>query len=476
MRGLGSLYKVKLIDIIIIFITFLCFIGTLLLNGLNFYDYRKSQFKLKENDLYQYASECKNFVDQYFEYNFEVLNYLKSYPEIYNMNWDEQYDFLRDDKRFFNFERFMIVDTKGKVYYANDDKNEIKDQSTEEFFGDVINNERFLTEPFIQENEKIAIVTLSVSIYKDNEKVGALCGVLDLAKIYKMFEDKRVGTNGYSFLINKNGDYIAHKNNQYIFEDNNFFKQLSNEENDMNLIEERIKNNSRKLMKIKLDNKQYYLSSIELDCKDWNLMFIIPESEFLLELNDFIFSEGLAIVFGILFIILGVRLFFKAVENQKLAYTDSLTNISNRAAIDIMFEKLEYNYKSSVIIICFDLNDFKYINDNYGHHIGDKLLCEFANIMYKSFGKIGFVGRMGGDEFIAILNNKNINELQTKFKEMDKLICQYNDNSLYEINISYGYEVRESGNTVSLINIYKNADKNMYDYKRGYKESKASCI
>ena len=59
---------------------------------------------------------------------------------------------------------------------------------------------------------------------------------------------------------------------------------------------------------------------------------------------------------------------------------------------------------------------------------------------------------------------------------MDKLICQYNDNSLYEINISYGYEVRESGNTVSLINIYKNADKNMYDYKRGYKESKASCI
>ena len=64
------------------------------------------------------------------------------------MSWDEQYDFLRDDKRFFNFERFMIVDTKGKVYYANDDKNEIKDQSTEEFFGDVINNERFLTDLF----------------------------------------------------------------------------------------------------------------------------------------------------------------------------------------------------------------------------------------------------------------------------------------------------------------------------------------
>lgn len=476
MRGLGILYKVKLIDVIIIFMTFLCFIGTLTLNGLNFYNSRKAQFKLKENDLHQYAKECKNFIDQYFEYNFDILNYLSTYPEIYGMNWDEQYEFLTNEKRFFYFERFMIVDTEGKVYYANNDKNEIKDQSDEEFFGDVINNERFLTEPFIQENEKIAIITLSTSIYKDNKKVGALCGVLDLAKIYKIFEDKKVGSNGYSFLINKNGDYIAHKNNQYIFEDNNFFKQLSNEENNMSLIKERIKNNYIKLIKIKLDNKKYYLSSIELDCKDWNLIFVIPESEFLLELNDFILSEGLAILFGVLFIILGMRLFFKALENQKLAYTDSLTNISNRAAIDIMFEKLEYNYKDNIIIVCFDLNDFKYINDNYGHHIGDKLLCEFSNIMYKTLGKVGFVGRMGGDEFIAILTNKNIIELQAKFKEIDKLIYQYNNNSLYELNISYGYEVRECGDTISLLNIYKNADKNMYNYKRQYKESKASCL
>ncbi|WP_166484627.1 sensor domain-containing diguanylate cyclase [Clostridium cuniculi] len=474
MRRVGILYKVKLLDIIIIFMTFLCFIGTLTLNVVHFYNSKQTQLKLKENDLQQYANECKNFIDQYFEYNFNILEYLRTYPEIYNMDWDQQYIFLRDDKRYFNFERFMIVDSQGKVYYANDDKNEIKDQSKEEFFGDVINNERFLTEPFIQVNENLAITTLSVSIYKDNEKVGALCGVLDLAKIYKMFENKKVGANGYSFLINEDGDYIAHKNNQYIFKYNNFFEQLNEEENNINFLKERIKNNNGKLMNIVLDNKKYYLISTELDCKNWSLIFVIPESEFLLELNNLVVFESLTILFGILFIILGMRLLFKTLENHKLAYTDSLTNISNRAAIDIMFKKLENNYKVRVVIVCFDLNDFKYVNDNYGHHIGDELLCIFSDIIDKTFGKVGFIGRMGGDEFIAILTNKNIRELQIKFKEVQQLISNYNNNNIYKINISYGYEVRECGDTISLLNIYKNADKKMYDFKKRCKEVRTS--
>lgn len=472
MGRLGVLYKVKVLEIIIIFITFICFTATLILNGVYFYNSKQYQFKLKENDLQQYANECKNFIDQYFEYNFNTLEYLRKYPEIYNMNWNQQYIFLKDEKKYFNFERFMIVDMQGKVYYANENQNEIKDQSQEEFFFDVINNERFLTEPFIQVDEKIAIITLSVPIYKDNKKVGVLCGVLDLAKIYKIFEDKKVGADGYSFLINENGDYIAHKNNEYIFNYNNFFEQLDKEKNNINFLKEGIKNNSGKLMEVVLDNKEYYISSTELDCKKWELIFVIPKSEFLLELNNLVIFESFTILFGILLIILGMRLLFNTLKNHKLAYTDSLTNISNRTAIDIMLKKLENNYKVRVIIVCFDLNDFKYVNDNYGHHIGDELLCVFSKILNKTLGKVGFIGRMGGDEFIAILVNKAIKEVQIKFKEIDQLILNYNNNSIYKIKISYGYEVREVGSTDSLLDIYKNADEKMYNFKKRCKEVK----
>ena len=163
---------------------------------------------------------------------------------------------------------------------------------------------------------------------------------------------------------------------------------------------------------------------------------------------------------------------FNTLKNHKLAYTDSLTNISNRTAIDIMFKKLENNYKVRVIIVCFDLNDFKYVNDNYGHHIGDELLCVFSKILNKTLGKVGFIGRMGGDEFIAILVNKAIKEVQIKFKEIDQLILTYNNNSIYKIKISYGYEVREVGSTDSLLDIYKNADEKMYNFKKRCKEVK----
>lgn len=472
MRGVGVLWKGKLLDIIITFITFLVFVATLMLNVVYFNNSKETQFKLKENDLHQYANECKNFIDQYFEYNFNILEYLSNYSEIYNMDWNDQYTFLKDEKNLFYFERFMVVDMQGKVYYANEDKNEIKDQSTEEFFFDVINNERFLTEPFIQVNEKLAIITLSVSIYKDNKKIVALCGVLDLSKIYKIFESKKVGANGYSFLINENGDYIAHKNTKYIFEYNNFFEQLNKEGNNIELLKEKIRNNSNRLMNIVLDNKEYYLGSTELESKNWYLIFVIPKSEFLLELNNLMLFEILSIVFAILFVILGMRLLIKTIKNQKLAYTDSLTNISNRTAVDIMFKKLDTNYKFRVIIICFDLNDFKYINDNYGHHIGDELLCIFSNMMNKTFGKIGFIGRMGGDEFISILVNKTIYEVEAKLKELEKLISQYNNTSIHKISISYGYGVRERKSLDSILDIYRIADKKMYDFKKKFKKIK----
>jgi len=108
----------------------------------------------------------------------------------------------------------------------------------------------------------------------------------------------------------------------------------------------------------------------------------------------------LALTSGFLLIIFGVRIIYKNIENHRLAYTDGLTNTNNRAAVDIKFKELDNKYKSNITIVSFDLNNFKYVNDNFGHHIGDELLIKFAGILQETLGSIGFVGRMGGDEFI----------------------------------------------------------------------------
>ena len=461
--------KVKTSDKIIIFITFLCFMATLTFSLISFYNYKENQINLKETALKQYSNECKNSIDQYFQYNFDVLEYLSSYPEVYEMEWDNQYTFLLEQKERLKFEHFIVIDLQGKGYYTN--RNEIKDQSQEQFFFDVINNNRFLTEPFIEFYENRAITTLSVFIYKDGEKVGALCGILDLSEIYQMFEEKIIGNDGYGFLVNSKGDYIAHKNKEYIFNSYNFLESLDQKQNDIQIINKCIESKKIEITPIIMQDKKYYSCFIPLDSADWNLVFVISEQDFLQGLDSFAIFQILASIFAVLFIIFAIKIVFKNRENYKLAYTDSLTNINNRASMNNVLKKLENNYKSSITIVCFDLNDFKYINDTYGHNVGDKLLCLFANILNETFGKIGFIARMGGDEFISVLLDRDILEIEYKFKEIDKLILEYNSKSKYKIKTSYGYATRSVGDTKLLQSIYEEADSNMYMFKRKSKRA-----
>ncbi len=93
-------------------------------------------------------------------------------------------------------------------------------------------------------------------------------------------------------------------------------------------------------------------------------------------------------------------------EILKLTKEDSKTSCYNSSFIADMAEKeinraYRYHHKMSLIII--DIDDFKKINDSYGHIAGDRVLKEFASILNKSVRKEDIVGRFGGDEFIILL-------------------------------------------------------------------------
>ena len=128
------------------------------------------------------------------------------------------------------------------------------------------------------------------------------------------------------------------------------------------------------------------------------------------------------------------------------------------------------------MIISFDLNDFKKINDTFGHDAGDKALIDFAKALVFSFGCRGFVGRMGGDEFIAILIG-DVNKLFTVAEvDMKKKIEELNqrEDVLYKISPSYGFAIRSAVRSyvVSVDELYKEADKKMYEYKAMIKAEK----
>ena len=100
---------------------------------------------------------------------------------------------------------------------------------------------------------------------------------------------------------------------------------------------------------------------------------------------------------------------------QNLSLTDQLTQLNNRRFLksntpEMFFLAMRQGIPISVAM--FDLDDFKKLNDSYGHPVGDTVLKEFAKILRSSFRQSDIIVRYGGEEFLAVLFDANLEESQ----------------------------------------------------------------
>lgn len=151
----------------------------------------------------------------------------------------------------------------------------------------------------------------------------------------------------------------------------------------------------------------------------------------------------------------------------KMAYTDSLTAISNRAKCEEVMQDYDEK-KQPLLLINMDLNKFKEVNDTYGHSEGDRLLCVFANILQEIFGEIGMVGRMGGDEFIVIMDAEKEAYVEEFLYKLTQRVNAYNvsEKHPYLLQFAYGYAHNKGDISVTPWDVYKKADAKMYRCKR----------
>lgn len=101
-----------------------------------------------------------------------------------------------------------------------------------------------------------------------------------------------------------------------------------------------------------------------------------------------------------------------SMKNLKhLSRTDPLTKISNRIALDeaLVNEINRFErYENPCAVIMLDIDHFKRVNDNFGHNVGDKILIEFSTLLTKMIRKTDTLGRWGGEEFLIIAPNLNL--------------------------------------------------------------------
>ena len=166
-----------------------------------------------------------------------------------------------------------------------------------------------------------------------------------------------------------------------------------------------------------------------------------------------------------------IRIILRWRKSDERINTDVLTKCYSRAAVEKMLDRLEHERKHSVAIMYMDLNKFKYVNDTYGHEKGDELLRIFASVLRQTLGREGLVGRVGGDEFVAVFMDKSSEQLETMWSEVIREL-QKQSKTLdfeYTISSSYGYAIRKIGDSDSLFQLMRMADERMYAYKTSHR-------
>ena len=164
------------------------------------------------------------------------------------------------------------------------------------------------------------------------------------------------------------------------------------------------------------------------------------------------------------------RVFKKRLEEQQIkSMQDALTKLGNRAAFDQCFAKELVRYHHSpfeLAIVVMDLDNFKRINDTYGHTAGDKTLQVIANTLSKQLDKDVFIGRYGGEEFVLVYSGINKKNLVTKLNQVKDYVARlpfkFKDTKV-SITLSVGVtHVNESDNVHTA---FERADQALYQAK-----------
>jgi diguanylate cyclase (GGDEF)-like protein/PAS domain S-box-containing protein len=147
---------------------------------------------------------------------------------------------------------------------------------------------------------------------------------------------------------------------------------------------------------------------------------------------------------------------------------DGLTRCLNRTALFDEAEKallLERRYERSSTLVFFDLNNFKEVNDNFGHHVGDRGLIAFAEQIKARLRTTDELGRYGGDEFVALLRETDADQAMQLLATLPPVVVDDENGSSIILRFSAGVACSSEPDIDTVDDWLRIADGQMYNQK-----------
>lgn len=167
------------------------------------------------------------------------------------------------------------------------------------------------------------------------------------------------------------------------------------------------------------------------------------------------------------------RLSNKNSELSHTAYLDKHTGLPNKSRCEEVLNSSQ-PLDDQTVCLMFDLNNLKKVNDALGHQAGDQMIKGFAHLLRKAVPIYDFVGRYGGDEFVAILTNVSPEDVQRFLEKLKRMTEEYNRSGtqlLPVIPLSYAAGYAHSANVEisTMPALLRLADYDMYRNKTAMK-------
>lgn len=160
---------------------------------------------------------------------------------------------------------------------------------------------------------------------------------------------------------------------------------------------------------------------------------------------------------------------------EQMAYYDPLTDLPNRRLLEKLIKRelaSVQRYGQETVIIMLDVDDFKQINDTYGHQVGDSILMQLADLLQNNVRETDTVARFGGEEFIILMPNTSVEEGYSFAERIRKIIMEkvFSVGSVtLQITSSFGVSSMGDINSQNLEDYYLLADRALYLAKQSGK-------
>lgn len=366
-----------------------------------------------------------------------------------------------------NYMRIGVSDIKGELYTGI---GSFIDISKQDYFKRAISGERVISDVTLNPFTRKDNIVFGIPIWENNTIVGAVIAQYDVDIFTNLLGDSQFKGMGATMVMQKDGKMVSSYSGMENYD--TFYHALEDMEfrgeDTVESFQKRVENKESGFLTYYRNGKKRYIYFEPSGIRDYTMISlaladpldkqadeITKEALWLTIKNVFFYCVILVCVWAIYFVVQKV---VKNLEKDQLTLV--YNKISAELSIDHYLKRQGRHGRHACLFI--DVDNFKGINDNLGHAIGDQVLIHLAEKLTDNFRNSDIISRFGGDEFLIWM--KNISSSEIAQKKAEQLCTQLKNMDELPISISIGIAYYPDHGT-SYKEIVNHADEALYHSK-----------